>query len=289
LHKDFGYFSGVAAKKFMLKHRIKPNFIAAHGHTIFHQPGLQLTFQIGCGATVAAITGVDTCCDFRSTDVALGGQGAPLVPIGDELLFSDFDLCLNLGGFANISFRKANKRLAYDICPANIVLNELAQQLNKSYDRNGALARKGQLNNNLLEELNNIPYYSLKAPKSLGKEWVKEQVWPLLNRAKKSSVEDKLATFCYHIAEQVAQSTKGQARRKMLVTGGGAFNGFLMTALKASSAVTLVVPDRLSVSFKEALIFAFLGVLRSRDQVNALRSVTGAKKDSVGGAWYKGA
>lgn len=280
-HKAFGAFCGNAVKQFCAKHNFSPDFVSSHGHTIFHQPQKNITFQLGCGATIAAVSGFKTVCDFRSTDVALGGQGAPLVPIGDDLLFAEYDYCLNLGGFANVSFNENGKRIAFDVCPTNIVLNYLSEQKGKAYDENGNWAKNGNTNIELLNTLNNLPFYSQNGPKSLGKEWVIESIFPLLKN--NILVDDLLNTFTLHIAEQIATVLKNG---KVLVTGGGAFNSFLMEQLQQKTEAKIIIPDVNNIQFKEALLFAFLGVLRFTEQNNSLQSVTGASRDNCGGAIY---
>jgi anhydro-N-acetylmuramic acid kinase len=282
---EYGHYLGRITREFMESHGLKPDFIASHGHTIFHQPAGNFTSQIGKGSSIAAETGCAVVCDFRSTDVALGGQGAPLVPIGDHLLFEKFTYCLNLGGFANISTLDSGKRIAYDICPANIVLNDLASLLHQDYDENGEISRNGFLCIPLLEELNELAYYYQKPPKSLGKEWVISEVNPLLKRYDISPV-DKLRTFTEHIAVQVANAVQARESSSMLITGGGAFNGFLTGKIREKTALEIVLPDPLTINFKEAVIFAFLGVLRWRGEVNCLESCTGALHDNSGGAIY---
>jgi anhydro-N-acetylmuramic acid kinase len=290
LHAGLGSFIGKEVTHFIKKHSLSPDFISSHGHTIFHQPASSVTLQIGSGAHISAGCGLPVVCDFRSLDVALGGQGAPLVPIGDKLLFSDYEFCLNLGGIANVSFEHHKKRIAFDICPVNIVMNQLALSLGRPFDEGGLLAKKGKVNNELLQQLNGCDFYRQAYPKSLGKEWVDKNIFPLL-QASQISVEDKLCTFCEHIAIQIDAVIKTaglSSSSKMLVTGGGAFNTFLIERLKqiSSGKVNVMVPDKNTVNFKEALIFAFLGVLRVRNEVNCLSSVTGASKDNVGGALY---
>ena len=281
----FGYYIGEKVKAFLAQNNLKADFIASHGHTVFHQPTKGFTYQIGSGAAIAAVSGLPVVSDFRSVDIALGGQGAPLVPIGDKLLFADFEFCLNLGGIANISFDEADKRLASDICPVNIVLNALAKQLGQEYDKDGLLARKGTVNTELLTKLNGLDYYKQPFPKSIGKEWIDKEVFPIINSFT-ISTEDKLATFCTNIAEQLSSITNRKSGR-LLATGGGALNGFLIEKIKQSCAtIEVVVPDNNIVLFKEALIFAFLGILRIRNEVNCLSSVTGASSDSIGGALY---
>ncbi len=288
---DFGYFQGEAVKNFLDKLNISVDFISAHGHTIFHQPENRFTTQIGNGAALASASGYPVVCDFRSLDVALKGQGAPLVPIGDKLLFKEFDFCLNLGGIANISYDdNSGKRIAFDICPANMILNLLAAQKGHLFDRGGALAKVGSLNKKLLETLSQIEYYSQSIPKSLGKEHVDNLFIPLLENTE-DSIENLLNTFCHHIAEKITdiiKKNKISDHTKVLITGGGAFNEFLVGLFqeKSGNDIEFIVPEAKIVSFKEALIFAFLGTLRWRNEVNSLSSVTGSMKDNCGGAIY---
>ena len=282
---EYGHLLGRLTHDFIDRYNLVPDFIASHGHTIFHRPEKRITSQIGRGSAISAETGYPVVCDYRSLDVALGGQGAPLVPIGDALLFGEFDFCLNLGGFANISYQNANERMAYDVCPANIVMNHLALQTGFDFDPGGKLAGSGTVSQQLLESLNGLPYYQLAFPKSLGKEWVVQHIFPLLKNSNQAT-NDLLATFCEHIAIQVAASTGGKKETKMLITGGGAFNGFLISRIRHHASPEIIIPDAHTINFKEALIFAFLGVLRWRNESNCLRSVTGALKDSSGGAIY---
>lgn len=282
---EYGHHLGRLTDDFITRNNLVPDFIASHGHTIFHQPDRRITSQIGRGSAIAAETGLHVVCDFRSLDVALGGQGAPLVPIGDLLLFNGFDFCLNIGGFANISHQVGDKRIAYDICPANIVMNRLAMEMGYDYDPGGKLAAGGTINQKLLDDLNLLPYYAKTPPKSLGKEWVLENIFPLLKQSSQP-VADKLTTVCEHIAMQVAAATNLQTPAKILITGGGAFNDFLVSRIRHHSTHQLIIPDTLTINFKEALIFAFLGVLRWRNETNCLPSVTGASKPSAGGAIY---
>lgn len=283
LHTNYGRFLGNETLQFIQKIGFQPDLIASHGHTVFHQPDLGFTFQIGNGADIAAITGITTVSDFRKGDVALGGQGAPLVPIGDKLLFSGFDFCLNLGGFANISFEKNEERIAFDICPVNIVLNSFAAKQGFEYDKGGDLGRKGKVNAELLKKLNQLNFYQKEPPKSLGREWIEQVFNQELNNFEISD-SDKLRTVYEHIAQQIARIAAGSG--KMLVTGGGVFNTFLIELISNQSSVEIVIPTKEIVDFKEALIFAFLGVLKIQGKVNCLSSVTGAKCDSSTGIMY---
>jgi anhydro-N-acetylmuramic acid kinase len=207
----------------------------------------------------------------------LGGQGAPLVPIGDELLFSEYDYCINLGGFSNISFRENHKRIAFDICPVNIVLN----QLHPPYDAYGKAGKQGQIDLDLLHQLNEIEYYNQPFPKSLGKEWLDDVFMQVVNSSK-ISLLSKLRSIYEHIAIQISKYLKDKDK-KALITGGGAHNTFLIELLKARSEANIVIPSNKVVDFKEALVFAFLGLLRVLEKTNIYSSATGAKKDSCSG------
>jgi anhydro-N-acetylmuramic acid kinase len=285
LHADYGRYLSEAVLRFLKETGERPDAIASHGHTVFHQPQRGFSVQLGCGATIAAVTGLTTVCDFRSLDVAMGGQGAPLVPLGDALLFPEYGACLNIGGIANISYEDTRgRRLAYDICEANMVLNYLAERLGKAYDRGGEIARSGQTDPDLLTRWNALSYYSREGARSLGREWFEQEVIPLLDRS--GHTEDLLATATEHVAMIIAAELERKQIPNLLVTGGGAFNTFLMERLKALSACAIVIPSEETVMFKEALIFAFLGHLRLNGRVNTLSSVTGALTDSVGGAVY---
>lgn len=261
------------------------DLIASHGHTIFHKPELGFTTQIGNGAILAAKTGVPTVCDFRSVDVALGGQGAPLVPLGDELLFKDYDICLNLGGISNLSYSVENKRIAFDVSPCNMALNTLAKLLGKPFDCHGEIARNGHVDSPLLEELEALPFYRQNPPKSLGKEWFDEAFLPILQKTAISTA-NKLATVTIHIAMRLAHTLNAISGTTVLVTGGGAKNHFLIESVKKLTHKQIIIPDNEIIDFKEALIFAFLGLLRLRQENNCLHSVTGASKNSIGGALY---
>lgn len=290
LDLELGKFIGDEVNKFLEDTVIKPDIIASHGHTVFHQPDSGMTFQIGDGQTILNKTGIKTVCDFRKMDVLKGGQGAPLVPIGDALLFSDYPVCLNIGGFANISFNNSEGyRKAFDTGPANIILNYLTRKINKEYDPNGDMASSGRIITYIYDKLNEFPYYSLPAPKSLGLEWVKENFWSLLNNDNET-IPDLLCTCVEHIAFQIDKSISDECginnrkEVKVLVTGGGVYNDFLMNRLKnLSKNMQYIIPEPQIIDFKEALIFALLGVLRILEKENILSSVTGAYSNSIGG------
>lgn len=278
IDKEFGAFIGKEVRIFIDKYGIEVDFIASHGQTIFHQPHINLTTQIGDINSIAANARIKTIGDFRRLDLALGGQGAPLVPIGDRFLFSEYSYCLNLGGFSNISFEREDKRIAYDICPVNLVLNLLAKREGMEYDRDGLLARTGKVDMTILEKLNSLDFYKIRDKKSLGKEWVIDNIMPLLDNSKLCT-RDLMSTFVEHARDQLAKNINGD----ILVTGGGAFNKYLIERLESKLNYKISMADPIIINYKEALIFAFLGVLRERREVNTLSSVTGARKDSCGG------
>lgn len=291
LNVELGRFFGQQVRHFAQRHGLQPDFVSSHGHTIFHQPQLGLTTQIGSGADIAAQSGLPVVCDFRTLDVAMGGQGAPLVPVGDRLLFGQYAFRLNLGGIANISLDQGERSLAFDVAPCNMLLNHYMRTIGQEYDPDGALAASGKVDDRLLRQLNELGFYTLQGPKSLGKEWVWEEVLPLFERSG-LSLPDKLTTSIEHTAYQIGRSLQAMGAKggeQLLLTGGGAFNKHLVGRIAHyAQPVQTVVPDAHTISFKEALIFAFLGVLRLREEPNALRSVTGASADNSGGCLYLG-
>ncbi|WP_298951842.1 anhydro-N-acetylmuramic acid kinase [uncultured Nonlabens sp.] len=279
LNKEYTDYLGNTIKTFITKHGIKNiAAVCSHGHTIFHNPGEKYTLQIGNLPQIAKIIKQRVVCDFRVQDVELNGQGAPLVPVGDRLLFGDYDYCLNLGGFANLSFEKNKKRIAYDICPVNVVLNHYSLKLGKEYDAGGAFAKAGKIKTSQLKQLNNLPFYEESYPKSLGMEWVNEHIFKILDSIK---TIDAIATFTEHVAVQIAKQL--QSEKTLLITGGGAFNTYLIDSIEKHSAVKTTIPDDKIVENKEALIFALLGILKLRNTNNCLSSVTGANRDHSSG------
>ncbi|MDT7833468.1 anhydro-N-acetylmuramic acid kinase [Flavobacteriaceae bacterium S356] len=284
LDRDFAQYIGNTVNEFIKSYEISDvDFIASHGHTIFHEPAKGLTLQIGSGQEISNVTNTRVVCDFRTQDVLLGGQGAPLVPIGDKFLFSNYGACLNLGGFANVSFDQNKERIAFDICPVNIVLNHYSKKIGLAYDESGRVASSGQVYNELLQVLNDLNFYKLEPPRSLGYEWVLENIFPLID-SYKISVQDILSTYVEHIAIQLSVVLKSKS--SILVTGGGAFNTFLMKRVTHYTGQQFEKPLAEIINYKEALIFAFLGLLRMEGKVNCLKSVTGAKKNHSSGVIF---
>jgi len=285
-----GEFIGKKVGLFKKSLHMSPLFVASHGHTIFHEPENRLTLQIGNGYEIAHFSQLPVYNQFRNLDVSLGGQGAPLVPVGDKHLFSSFEATLNLGGFANITLLKDPIR-AYDICPVNYVFNYLANKTGYEYDENGQIAKSGTLNKDLFDTLNLLPYYSLPSPKSLGREWVEKNIFPLMAYTN-IPIQDLMHTFCHHATYQIAHKIENAFQpnhTKILVTGGGAYNAFMIHLLNQYKKphIEFIIPDKIVVEYKEALIFAFLGLLRHLNITNTYSTVTGALRGSCGGAFYK--
>ena len=281
LNVDYGIYLGQKVKEFISKNSLtKIDLIASHGHTVFHQPQRKFTLQIGDGRAIKILNNIPIVYDFRSQDVLMGGNGAPLVPIGDELLFSEFDACLNIGGFSNISTRNEGKRIAFDICPVNIVLNQYALTLGKKYDDNGNFARNGKVNEKILTSLNSLGFYAEHPPKSLGVEWVNQNIIPLLENETPQNI---LATFTEHAADQIAEIFNHYQFKNVLFTGGGTYNSYLIERIKAKSATEIIIPTRELIDFKEALIFAFMGILKMNNEINVLCSATGSSGDHSSG------
>lgn len=286
LNREYTAYLAEIINHFVTKNKIKNlDAVCSHGHTILHQPQKGYTLQIGNLPKIAELLHQKVVCDFRVQDVELRGQGAPLVPIGDRLLFSEFDYCLNLGGFSNVSFEYENERIAFDISPVNTVLNFYANQLGLDYDDEGNIARKANLSLDLLEELNAINFYQQQFPKSLGIEFVNEVIFPTMDKYQISDA-DKMRTFVEHVACKIGKNIPNK-KIKLLVTGGGAYNAFLIEKIKFYlNEVDVVIPSKVVIEFKEALIFGFLGVLKLRGEINTLASVTGASKDHSAGEIY---
>jgi anhydro-N-acetylmuramic acid kinase len=285
LHSEYGRWIGKKCKSFIKKNNIAQlDFICSHGHTVFHQPQNKLTFQLGEGNAIHAEVNHPVVYDFRSLDVQLGGQGAPLVPIGDQYLFSDYDVCLNIGGIANLSMEQKKKRIAFDICFANMGLNHLMNSIGKDFDRAGALSSQGVVNNRLLIQLNSFYEQFQKSRPSLAREQFEDHLIPLLGDDQ-IRLEDRLRTFSESIANQIVESIPKKNKTRILVTGGGAKNKFLISLLKNKIEANskIVKPGNQLIDFKESLVFGFLGVLRKCQKENVLMSVTHSKRNSVSG------
>ena len=281
LNSEYGFYLGEKVNEFISKNQIKNiDLIASHGHTVFHQPQKKFTLQIGDGRAIKLITKIPVIYDFRMQDVLMGGNGAPLVPIGDELLFQQYDACLNLGGFSNISMKVEGKRIAFDICPVNIVLNSLAQKRGQKYDEDGKIARLGKIDSELLNELNNLKFYRQDFPKSLGIEWVLENV---SSKFEKQSTEDLLATFTEHSAIQIANTLNQFKLKNVLITGGGTYHSYLIEKIKSKTSTEIIIPEKTIINYKEALIFAFMGVLKMNNETNVLSSATGSYENHSSG------
>ncbi len=299
LHAAYGHYTGELVnafiEKYSLQHQVQ--LIGSPGHTVFHEPQNKMTAQLGDGAAIAATTGINVVSDLRAMDIALGGQGAPIVPYGEKLLFADYSFFLNLGGIANISAGLNDGYIAFDICPANRVMNMLAAEQGLLYDDKGMLASKGFVRDEALAKMNQQSYYSQPFPKSLSNNFGTDVIYPILKKAN-LSLADSLRTLVEHIVIQTTRSVgkltnklSTDKPKQMLVTGGGAFNSFLMerlqSALKVMNVET-IIPDPLLISYKEALIMALLGMLRWREENTVMNSVTGASRSSIGGAVWIG-
>ncbi len=305
LHTEYGHYIGRQVNRFIeafgLQHKV--DLVASHGHTTFHLPAQLMTGQVGDGAAIAAQTELPVVSDLRALDVAFGGQGAPIVPIGEKLLMGQYGYFLNIGGIANIAASSpagdsSRQVLAFDVCPANRVLNMLVAPLGLEYDEDGKTAAYGSVHSPLLSELNAQPYYRQPWPKSLANDFGTDTIYPLVKKYK-LSVEDELRTYTEHIAFQLKQSlaaidNSGQSssvNRQLLATGGGALNLFLIERIREQLdgiSTEVVVPAKDLVNYKEALIMALMGVLRWREEYNVLSSVTGARRNTINGALWMG-
>lgn len=301
LHCEYGKFIAEKVNDFIEKNALhhKVQLIASHGHTVFHAPKYGMTAQLGEGATIAALTGINVVSDLRIMDVALGGEGAPIVPVGEKLLWNEYTYFLNIGGIANISANHLNtlkNYIAFDVCPANRVLNLLANQEGKPYDDSGAIAKSGSVNTGLLTQLNNLDYYKQSFPKSLANDFGTDVIFPFIDSFNLSTA-DALRTYTEHIVQQIVyainlvNSESSMVNKKLLATGGGTLNNFLIERLSDALKVfniEVIVPDENLIKYKEALIMALLGVLRWREEDTVMSSVTGATRNSIGGAVWIG-
>lgn len=302
LHSDYGHYLADRVIEFINKNELQHqvDIISSHGHTTFHMPANRMTAQLGDGAALAAVTQLPVVTDLRSMDVAFGGQGAPIVPVGEKLLFPGIDYFLNLGGIANLSSLKNDDPLAFDICAANRVLNLLAEEIQLEFDKDGQLASTGKINHDLLNLLNDLPYYDLPHPKSLPNSFGTDEVYPLIKKFD-LPLSDALRTYVEHIVIQVknalikTRSYQGSSENintpQLLITGGGALNSFLLSVLKDhlfTIGIDVVIPPPEIINYKEALIIALIGALRWREEYNVIASVTGARRNSIGGALWLG-
>ncbi|MBU6324046.1 MAG: anhydro-N-acetylmuramic acid kinase [Bacteroidetes bacterium] len=287
----YGRYLGELVKNFLLKHGARADLVASHGHTVFHDPDGWFTAQVGCGQTLSAYCGLPVVSDFRRMDVAAGGQGAPLAGIGDALLFADYDFCLNLGGFCNISGTYGGSKVAYDIAPCNIILNRLAREAGQKYDEGGTIAAQGSIHYELQNRLEDIDYYHRPFPKSLSREWINKEFWHIVRDYDGLPLADRMKTLVNHIAGQISRNIDAlcdgaSEGKRVLVTGGGAFNHTLIEFLQSETDAEIVVPDSNLVNFKEALIFALLGALRVCNLNTTRGEYTGASHDSCTGALH---
>ncbi len=280
LNHDFGVYCGNQINAFLETITCEIDFISSHGHTVFHSPSTGFTTQIGNGAAIYAQTGIKTIADFRSLDVALGGQGAPLVPIGDLLLFKNYQACLNLGGISNISIKSDNQIIAQDLGYCNLLLNYLTKRhYDLEYDKDGKLGRSGKIEPILLNQF--LEFTNNKGGKSLAREDF-ETFLGFINDT--YSKENTLRTSYEYIAVYLSNNLNINKVKEVLASGGGAHNTFLIELTQSKTETTIVLPNSEIIDFKEALIFAFLGLLRILNKENCLNSVTQASKNSIGGA-----
>lgn len=298
-HAAFGRYLGGLVNQFLAEKKLLPaqvDFIASHGHTIYHEPALGFTTQIGDGAALAIATGCTVVSDFRTADIALGGQGAPLAPMADKMLFPGYDFYLNLGGIANITCHTGHNIIAFDVCGANQALNALANKLGKPYDEDGKIAAKGQLDMDLYADINKPAYFSQPYPKSLANQWVRQHLTEPCLRAN-SAIEDRMHTVCEHIAFQLSKAIYKvlenenckKEKYRMLATGGGVFNRYLMRLITQKLPnIEVVMPDENIIKFKEALLMVLLGAMRMEAIPNCMSSVTGATQDAIGGGIWMG-
>lgn len=291
LHTQYGHYIGQLINDFIEEYQLhhKVHFIASHGHTIFHAPQDHTSIQLGDGAAIAATTGITTISDLRNMDIAFKGQGAPIVPIADQLLFADYKYCLNIGGIANISIKEEQGIKAFDICAANQVLNFFSAQKGLLFDDKGSMASQGVLDESIIEQLHQLPFFNQTGAKSLNNDFAQDQIIPAFAQL---TTEDALHNACHHIAYEIKQALVPYASEtpsKILVTGGGAFNDFLMLCIKDALQplnIEVIIPEAEIIQYKEALAMALIGILRWREETNVLSSVTGAHKDSIGGALW---
>lgn len=297
-HVYFGHFLAKTVNQFVEQHQITQlDFISSHGHTIFHNPDKRYTTQIGCGSAIAALTGYPVINDFRMQDIAINGEGTPIAPAADRYLYSDYDFCLNIGGIANITSQIQEDPIAFDISPANQLLNYLSGQLGFAFDNDGQIAASGNLLPELLQLLQGYPYYKSPPPKSISNEWIVSELLPIL-ASFEASIEDKLHTVTQFIAIEVSNSLirltqdSSHAEYRLMLSGGGSKNKYLIESIKSCLSgqlnIELIVPSTETIDFKEAILMGLMGVLRVLNVPNCFSTVTGARFDTIGGAIHQG-
>lgn len=287
LDHEYAIYSAEVINKFIQEfdlNREEINCVAHHGHTYLHRPDLGYTFQLGCSPILSDLVQLDFITDFRKEDVALGGQGAPLVPIGDLYLFKEYDACINLGGFMNISFQEGNSRTAYDLGSFNYILNHLANKLGLEYDKEGSIARSSKADSSLLEKLTKLDYYQRELPKSIGAEYAEAYIIPLVDQFETTVA---ISTYTKHAALIVAKEVDNHSFKKILLSGGGAHNLYFIDLLQELTTAEIVVSNQELTDFKEALIFALLALLKREEKINVLSSVTGSNTDHSAGILYE--
>jgi len=293
LHSEYGHFIGHAVNQFIADHQLdhQVHFIAAHGDTVFHIPAQKMTAQLGDGAAISAVTGLSVISDLRAMDIAFGGKGAPLLPIAEQLLFPDYQYRVNLGENATLAAQIDGQLIASDICACNYVLDTLAETLNFPFDKDGQLAAGGVTDQSLLNALNGLAFYNEASPRHMSSKFGTGTVLPMIQQHQLST-QGKLNTYTHHIAAQIEKIVKDllpqeeNVPRSLLLTGGGAANTYLVKTIEAALQPHNVTVTVQHDPFRNALMIALLGALRWRQEPNGLASVTGAEKDSVGGALW---
>jgi anhydro-N-acetylmuramic acid kinase len=266
--------------------------IGCHGQTIYHEGGRH-TLQIGEPAVIAERTGVPVVSNFRARDIAAGGQGAPLVPFVDYLLFHHDHrtrVALNIGGVANVTVIPAGAApaqvTAFDTGPGNMVIDSLAREMGQPYDRGGKIAESGRVDRALLSDLLSDPYYRRRGPKSAGREQYGAE---FVERLKKSGLplRDLIATATVLTASAIAIGIRGAGPADLIVSGGGAHNRQVMihvAALLPQMTVATSADFGVNVDAKEAVAFAVLAHETWRRRPSNLPSATGAERAVVLGS-----
>ena len=318
LHTRLGDAYAAAVEELVTRVGTQPEAVAMHGQTVAHYPAQGMTLQLGDAARVAVRTGLPVVYDFRSADIAAGGQGAPLVPFADHVLFGARApiALLNLGGIANLTLlptREAGDVIAFDCGPGNMVVDALVRGSGERFDRDGLRARGGRVREGALAWALGHPYFARRAPKSTGREEFgvpfadallaavrRERTaagadgHDALAREDALATSDALATAVALTARSIAEALARETREtvslpELAVAGGGAANGAIMDALRAAVAPVRVRPmDELGVPApsREALAFAILGAYRLAGLPNTLPRCTGASRAVSAGALH---